>query len=201
MEREIWPKMNQADIYLYMAILGSALFLIKVVLMLMFGGGDTDMDLDADVDVDVDMDIDADHPDSSGSFTLLSIQSFLAFFMGMGWTGWGCVTELKLGTATSVAVSGAVGFAFMLLFAFLFAQLKKLDDRKQLNVRSSVGSHGRAYMRIPAKGKGQGKVELTVQGRRMILRARSTDAEITSFTDVTVVAVEDDNSLIVEPRA
>lgn len=56
------------------------------------------------------------------------------------------------------------------------------------------------YLTIPAKGQGQGQVEVTVSGRRKIIRAISSGAEIPAFADVTVVAAQDDESLVVEPK-
>ena len=55
-------------------------------------------------------------------------------------------------------------------------------------------------MRIPAKGEGRGKVQVTVDGRRSVVDAISTGESIESFTAVTVLDVRDDDVLIVEKQ-
>ena len=62
------------------AVIGSALFLVRVVLMLVGGAG-------LDLDFDTDHDGVVEHADSSEAFKVLSIQTLAAFAMGFGWGG------------------------------------------------------------------------------------------------------------------
>src|SRR5690606_2986536 len=55
------------------ALLGTAVFAIKLLFMLVGAGGD------------IDIDIDLDHGDPTDAFKVLSIQSVAAFLMGFGW--------------------------------------------------------------------------------------------------------------------
>jgi hypothetical protein len=51
---------------------------------------------------------------------------------------------------------------------------------------------------VPAKGKGQGQVEVVVSGRKKVLPAVSTGGKIASFVAVRVLEVRDDKTLVVE---
>ena len=55
------------------------------------------------------------------------------------------------------------------------------------------------YLTIPQRGKGHGQVEVSVSGRKKILRALSVKDEIAAFADVKVLEVRDDQTLVVEP--
>jgi hypothetical protein len=54
-------------------------------------------------------------------------------------------------------------------------------------------------MTIPAKGGGQGQVQVSISGRLMTVTAVSAGGELASFADVRVVGTRDDQTLIVAP--
>ena len=84
------------DVYLYVAIGGTALFVIKMLLFMLgadHGGHTGDShdfgsaghhDLGHADGGDSDQ---SDHADSTGTFNVFTIQGFLAFLMGFGWMG------------------------------------------------------------------------------------------------------------------
>jgi hypothetical protein len=186
---------SDATIYLIMAVIGTVFFLARLGMVAIFGiDGDTGDGMDAD------MDAGEAHADSSAVFSLFSLLSILAFFMGAGWMGLAARLEMGLGTVVSALVAGGFGFFMMVLAAGLMFGMRKLNREVTWDARSSIGSGARVYLTIPEKGKGRGQVEVSVSGRRKVLPAISTKEKIESFMAVTVVDVEDDGSLVVEPR-
>lgn len=173
-----------------MAVLATALFLIKLGVQFFFG------DLDADVDID---DGDIAHVDSTGAFTFFSILSLLAFFMGVGWMGLAARVSWGLGAGLSAAIATFFGVALMLLSSGLMYGVRQMSEAARYETSTAMGTTGKVYLTIPAKGGGQGQVELTVSGRRKVMPAISTDGPIEAFSAVNIVGVRDDEVFIVEP--
>ena len=186
-----WPALLEqgadAVIYLVMAGVGTLLFLFRLG-MAMFGGPESDFDTDVDVAIDTDV-----------SFQMFSVLSILAFFMGAGWMGLAC--RLDWGMGRLVSSLGAAGFGFVMMMAAvgLTYTTRRLNRQINYDVRTAIGHTGRAYLTIPKKGKGHGQVEISVSGRKKVLRAASNGPAIAAFEDVKVVEVRDDETLIVEP--
>jgi hypothetical protein len=170
--------------YFIMAAVGTVLFVLRLVLAL-FGGDGGDFDTDLDVDTD-------------SSFTLFSLLSVLSFIMGAGWMGLACRIDWGLGRVPSLLIAVGFGTVMMFLASGLMVLTRKLNRNVQYNVRTAIGRTGRVYMMVPAKGQGQGKVEVSVSGRLKVLAAISNGEEIAAFTDVKVIDARDDDSVIVE---
>ncbi len=187
-----WPDLAQrgADAFTYaiLALIGTLLFVVRLAFAL-FGGGDG-----GDFDVDVDADVGTD-----ASFTLFSLLSVMAFIMGTGWMGLAARVDWELGRALSAFMSVGFGTTMMLLASGLMYMTRRLNREVQYDVRTAIGKTARVYLTLPEKGKGDGQVEVTVSGRRKVLRAVSTASEIKAFTAVTVVDVRDDETLVVKP--
>ena len=97
-------------VYAAMAYGGSGLFLIKMILLLVSGDMDADADL-SEINDGVDM-------DGGTTFSLISIQSVLAFFMGAGWTGLAANQEWEMESIPALGVAVLVGFVFMFISAY-----------------------------------------------------------------------------------
>ncbi len=179
-----------ATVYFVLAMLATALFLIKLGLQFFLG------DLEADIDVD---DTDAFHVDSTAAFTFFSILSLLAFFMGVGWMGLAARLSWGLGAAASAVAATFFGLAMMLLSSGLMSAVRQMSEVAQYKTSTAVGTTGKVYLSIPAKGEGQGQVELTVSGRRKVMHAISTEGPIEVFSAVKIVGVRDDDVFVVEP--
>jgi len=174
-------------VFFVMAATGTVLFLIRLAASAFSGGGDAgDMDVDAGGNTD-------------GAFSFFSLLSILAFFMGAGWMGLACRIDWGLASLPSAFIAGGFGFLMMSAASGLMYATRRLNKQVSYDVATAVGRTGRVYMRIPPKGTGQGQVEVTVSGRKMILRAASNGEEIPSFTEVRVVGTKDDESIVVEP--
>lgn len=181
-----------ATIYFVLAIIATALFLIKLGLQLFFG------DMDADIDADFD-DIDgAHHADSTGAFTFFSILSLLAFFMGVGWMGLAARISWGLGGALSAVAATGFGIVLMLISSGLMYLVRRMSEEGEYDAQTAVGTTARVYLTIPAKGGGRGQIETTVSGRRKVMAAVTKGESIPAFAAVKVVGLRDDGVFIVE---
>ena len=179
-----------ATIYLFLAVTATLLFLVRMGLQFFFG--DVDMDLDGAVDA---------HMDSTGAFELFSLLSVLAFFMGVGWMGLACRVNWGLGSAVSAVSATAFGLSLMGLSAGLMYAVRQMTHEGRYDVKTAIGQTAKVYLTIPAKGQGQGQVEVTVSGRRKVLPAMSASDEIPAFTRVTIVDVVGEETYVVEPSS
>jgi len=191
---------NQLDpvlkMYWGIAIFASIVVVIQMC-MSFLGTGDVDTG-DVDVDFDADTDADADSLDHAGAMHLLSIRNVFYFLLGFGWTGislWNTIpNRIILGV-----VAALVGCVFVSIFLFLFRQMMKLQSNGAFDINDSVGRVCDVYLRIPAKGQGLGKVQISFNGSVQELDARSTGEQISSGAKVQVVRVIDNKVLEVEP--
>jgi hypothetical protein len=187
-----FEKFSDATVYFSMASLGSVLFALKMIAMMLGGdiegGGDFDLDADADGGLD----------DHGTGFSLFSLLSILAFMMGAGWMGVACRVEWEIGPLATAAASGGFGFFLMLISSFGMFSMRKMNESGSYDVNTCVGEVGRVYLKIPAKGSGQGQVEVNVEGRKKILRAVSSGEEIESFASVKVTGIHTGETVIVE---
>jgi len=177
-----------AATYFLMALIGTLLFVVRLVFAL-FGGDADGGDFDAP---DGDFGTDA-------SFTLFSLLSVMAFIMGTGWMGLAARFDWDLGRVPSFFVATGFGLTMMLTASGLMFLTRKLNQNVQYDVATAVGKTARVYLTIPKHGKGHGQVEVVVSGRKKILRAQSNGPTIAAFADVKVLEVRDDETLVVEP--
>lgn len=175
-------------VYGTMAFGGTLLFLVKMIMLLVSGG---DMDVDGDL-TEIDSGVDMD---GGTTFSLISIQSVLAFFMGAGWTGLAARHEWNLEAIPAMGAAIGVGFIFMFISAYFTFKVKGLNASTVIDVREAIGKTGRTYTTIPALGEGIGQIEITIGGKQQILQAMSLGEKIESFTTVKVEKVDDAGTL------
>jgi hypothetical protein len=190
-----FEQFTDATVYFFMAAMGTVLFSIRLVMMMAFGLDDAggDFDMDADVDAGGAMDI---HDSGFGLFSMISI---LAFMMGAGWVGVACRTTLDLGPISTAMASSGFGFSLMFGSAFGMYQMKKFNAQGKYDVKNCIGNLGQVYLRIPERGKGHGEVQISVDGRSMMVKAVSSGDEIESFVTVKVLEIQQgSDTLIVE---
>ena len=175
--------------YAAIAMVGTLFFLIRLLMATIGFDGDADGDMGGD----------ADGSGSDASFSLFSLLSILAFFMGAGWMGLAARLDWEIGQVGSFFLSIGFGTVMMLSASAMMYGLRKLHHESKYDLESAVGKTGRTYLKIPASGEGQGQVEVAVSGRRKILAAVSNNKKIASFQAVRIVEVRDDSTLVVEP--
>jgi len=189
---DIFSTFSDATLYFSMAVIGTLLFSIRIIMMMFFG-----LDDGGDFDVDVDMD-GGGFDGHMGDFSLFSMVSVLSFMMGAGWLGLACRLEWGVGPVMSAIYAALFGFGLMLMSSMALWQMRKLNEPGGYDVNTTLGNLGRVYMKIPAKGQGRGKVQMTVDGRQKVMDAVSTGEEIESFATVKVVEIEGVETLVVE---
>lgn len=187
---EIFSEFSDSTVYFVMGSIGTALFLIKALLMLIGGDGDGDFDLDVDGDGGIEV--------HGGGFTLFSLLSILAFMMGAGWMGLLCRQDFGLGSALSALIACAFGFALMLFASLGMLAMTRLQQAGKYDVANSLGKIAKVYLTIPEAGQGTGQIQLNLDGRSSLLTAVSNGAKIESFASVKVIEVRDDEVVVVE---
>ena len=184
------------DVYLVLAVVGSVLLLLQVVLQVFGVIGDMDgVDGGADVDVDADVDIDGDDAHSGHGnwfFGMLSFKALCAFAALFGLTG---LALKDSGMPTRVIGATAAGSAAMIVVAFLMRSLSRLGASGTIDIRNAVGSTAAVYLTIPGGGTGAGKVTVEIQGRSLQLRAVTDGEQITTGARVMVTEVESGGTL------
>jgi hypothetical protein len=205
-----WGTLGLAAQFFYLiAGLSSAILLIQLVLSLLGAGGDHlaadggGLDLSGHLDVgghdlsvhDVGAhDIGAHDVPAS----VFSVRTVLAFFVGFGWTG---VIMLRSEAALlpTIAVATVVGTLFLLVVFWLMTMIYRLSESGTVDYRNAQGQAGTVYLPIPAQGRGQGQVQLVVQGRMRELPAVTEEAEpLPTGVRVRVVKVLDENTVVVK---
>ena len=176
-----------AVVYFVMAGIGTLLFLFRLGFA-MFGGGEGG---------DGDVEFEADGGDAN--FQMFSVLSILAFFMAAGWMGLACRLDWGLGRFTSAASASGFGFLMMAGASGLAWGARRLNREVHYDLRTAIGHTARVYLTVPEKGEGLGQIEVSVSGRKKILKAVSQGPEIGAFKDVKVVGVRDDDVFVVEP--
>ena len=137
------------------------------------------------------------HGDST--FSMFSLLSILAFFMGAGWMGLTCRVNWDMGSMSSAIAAAGFGFVLMLLASGLMALTRSLNQGVEYDLETAVGHTASVYMSIPEKGEGRGKIKVTVSGRLKEMDAISTGPRIPEFKSVRVISVRDDGTFVVEP--
>lgn len=179
---EFFPKL-----YWTIALLGSVIF--TVVLIMTFLGGDTDDIGDVDAEIDGDTGI---------GFQFLSFKNLVGFFTIFGWSGIACI-DAGLSMPTTIIISVLSGLIMMTIMAALFYFMSKLTDSGTLNYKNAIDAIGEVYLPIGKDRSKIGKVSIRVQGT-----VRELDALTDSLTDlktgaiIKVVDVTESGILIVD---
>lgn len=151
-------------------------------------------------DVPGGTDIDGIDSPSEPGLKILSFRTIIAFLAVFGWVG---IELLKLGanSIVSIAVGFAAGFCIMLIMAILIKELFKLQSNGNTDIKNAVGVSGNAYIPIPAKRQGRGKVTVTFQNTTHELEAVTDEEEdIPSYSEVLVIGISGKDTLIVKRK-
>lgn len=186
------------------AVLGGALFLVRVILMFI-GAGHDDVD-GAGIDGDVHDMSDVHHgeiQDSDISFKVLSLQGITAFFMMFGLVG---LAILKQGTGGALwsigSIVGGTGAGLITVWVLgkIFLMMMHLQSTSELNVEEAVGQEGTVYLTIPPEGAG--KIQVTVRGSLRVYDAVSEGSvEIKTGERILVSRVIHENVMVVTRAA
>ncbi len=175
--------------YWYIALIGSAIFLI-IFVMTFIGGGDADMEADMDA---------AEGGDDGGvGFQFFTFKNVVAFFTIFGWAGIVCIDN-GYSRMITIVISSISGLLMMIATSFLFFWMGKMAQSGTLKIKNAVGAIGEVYLPIGANRSKIGKVQIKVQGALRELEAiTDADEELKTTTLVKVVEVVSAELLLVE---
>ncbi|MDO5971540.1 hypothetical protein Q4Q35_17185 [Flavivirga aquimarina] len=176
-----------AKIYWLIAVIGS--FVFTMVIILSFVGGDAGdiEDLDAEID-----------SDSGIGFQFITFKNLVGFFTIMGWSGIACM-DAGLPTPLTIVISFFCGLLMMVIMASMFFFMQKLSDSGTLKYKNAIGAIGEVYLTIAANRSKMGKVTVRVQGTLRELDALTDSlTELKSGTIIKVVDVTNNGILIVD---
>ncbi len=174
-------------VYWVVAVIGSIIF--TIVMLMAFMGGDADDlgDFDADMDADV-----------GAGFHFISFKNLIGFFTIFGWSGIACI-DAGFSTPTTIVVSILSGLVMMVIMASLFYFISKLTDSGTLNYRNAIDAVGEVYLPIGPDRSKMGKVTVSVQGTMRELDALTDSlTQLESGTIIKVVDVTSNGILIVD---
>ncbi len=213
-----WEGLGAVQQVLYCIAIPSTLILVLQMVLSMVGGeadggvdvSDTSgLDMPGELDTDVvfegdtpDLDgvQDGGNPADFGNLKFLTMQTIVTFLTVFGWVSIACVSG-GLPTAAGIAIGAVCGLVMMFVVAKLVQMSAKLAEDGTLNLKNAIGETATVYLTIPAKGDGEGKVTMQLQGRFCEIDAVNADAvPIPTGTQVLVTDVLGD-TLVVENSA
>ncbi len=176
-------------VFLFCALVGGIIFVVRIVLMAI---GISDHDVD-----DGSLDHIDGHGDSDTSFKLFSLHGLTCFFMMFGLVGLGLSRQFWVPDILAAAIGTVAGLFTFWVIARLFSSMTKLQSDGTLKLSNAIGQQGKVYLTIPAQGTGQ--VQVAFQGRLMIYDAISANKkEIKTGNQIVVIDIAGGNILVVE---
>ena len=172
----------------YVAIPTSILFTIQTILT--FVGSDSADGLSSDFD--------SDFSHTEAPFELFSLRNLINFLLGFSWTGISFYTTIT-NKSVLIAFAVAIGCAFVFLFFLLIKQIQKLAEDNSFKIEFTLNKTAEVYLTIPENKSGYGKILISVNGTYHELEAMTDNDKIQSGTKVTVIRIENNNTLIVNP--
>lgn len=153
-------------IFWVVAVAASIVFIIQTIMT--FVGLDHDTDLDAGG---------LDGVDSEGVSGFFTLKNLVNFLLGYGWAGV-CFKDAISSPAWLQVAAVGVGVAFVVIWVVIVRQVMKLGVDKTFHIEEAAGLIADVYLRIPAAGKGKGKVMVSVRGSVHELDAVSAGDEL-----------------------
>lgn len=120
-------------------------------------------DISHDLAHSTDHDSDVGNPSDMPTLKLFTIQGMVAFMSVFGWLSLACYHQ-GVHIVISVAIGFAAGFAVMYAIAKVFQSFKKMVQSGTLDYHNALGAEGTAYIPIPPRSQGNGKVNIVIQG-------------------------------------
>ncbi len=213
-----WNELSGFAQVLYCVSIPSTLILIiqAILIILGFGNGGPDMNFsdtsgfelpDYDCGMCDPTDIgdissadggDIVNPADAGAMHLFTFQGIITFLCVFSWVGIAMYSILP-NIIVALIVGFILGAAAMFGVAKLIQTMGKLAQNGNIEAKNFLGETGTVYLVIPAKGKGQGKVNIALGERYTEFEAiTEEDTDIPSGVSVRVVDIRAENVLVVE---
>ena len=182
-------------LYMISAIIGGALFVIRILLAFVGHHGD----IGGGGDIGGHGDFGAGHDGSSSAdFHLLSLQSLTGFFLMFGMSGLALHRGVHTGAGVSLLGALLVGCGTVLVMAKLAQLMLGLQSSGTLDLKRAVGHTGLVYLGIHGES-GVGKVQVEIANRLLTLDAMAQDRGAIK-TGERVEVVEVINEMLVVRR-
>ena len=170
----------------------TALLIVQIILLLLGFSGAEFGDI-GDVD-SVDMDIDAS---AGAQLSLFTVKGIIAFFSVGGWVGL-AVSQAGGHFILVILLALIAGGLAMYGIAYVYSLAQKLQSDGQISMNNAIGQVGKVYLTVPPKGKGAGKVTLTIQERYIEAEAIQEGENPIKSEELIRVMGCHENTLIVE---
>lgn len=170
-------------------LFASLVFVIQTIMT--FIGMDTDGGMDVDVSADTTADGD------SGPFQLFTFRNFINFLLGFGWS----IISFEKAIANQfvlILVSAVVGVLLVMAVMAIFRFMSRMEQSGTIRVANAVGCKGNVYLKIPGEKRGEGKVQISIQGAIREFDALTAGEELETGAPIKVVEVVNDSTLLVE---
>ena len=170
-------------------LFASLVFVIQTIMT--FIGMDTDGGMDVDVSADTTADGD------SGPFQLFTFRNFINFLLGFGWS----IISFEKAIANQfvlILVSAVVGVLLVMAVMAIFRFMSRMEQSGTIRVANAVGCKGNVYLKIPGEKRGEGKVQISIQGAIREFDALTAGEELETGSPIKVVEVVNDSTLLVE---
>ena len=180
-----------SKIYWLITIPISTLFVIELV-MTFFGASSETGEFDETDDADISFDI-----DEAISFQLITLKNLVAFFTLFGWIGLACI-DSQLSTATTVIISTICGFLMMVLMASIYYFTGRLSENGNIEINRAIGVKATVYLPIPPKREAAGKIQIKLQGLRILNVLTDEEETIPTGSLCEVVGILSEEILLVK---
>lgn len=170
----------------------SLIFVIQTIATFIGADTDTDFDIpDGDLDTGITESMDP-------GMNLLTFRNFVNFFLGFGWSAILLKDSIQSkGVLLLVAI--LIGVALVAMVMYLFKLLNGMQQSGNINIyRSAAGCQGTVYLTIPGERKGEGKVQISINGAIREYNALTDGDEIKTGTPIKVLEAVNDSTLLVE---
>lgn len=180
---EFFPK-----IYWSIALVGSLILIITLILT--FIGGEVDDMGDVDTEIEGDTGI---------GFQFITFKNLVGFFTIFGWSGIACI-DAGYSKPITIVISIVCGLIMMTIMATMFYYMRKLNDSGTLDFNNAKNAVGEVYLTVGANRSKMGKAHVRIQGALRELEALTDfETDLKSGTVIQVKDVTDNGILIVEP--
>ncbi len=170
-------------------LFASLVFVIQTIMT--FIGMDTDGGMDVDVSADT-----ATHG-ASGPFQLFTFRNFINFLLGFGWSIISFEKAIE-NQFVLIFVSAVIGVLLVMAVMAIFRFMSRMEQSGTINMANAVGCKGNVYLKIPGEKRGEGKVQISIQGAIREFDAMTAGEELETGAPIRVVEVINDNTLLVE---
>ena len=129
---------------------------------------------------------------------LYTFRNLVNFCLGFGWTAV-LLNESIESNALLIIISVVMGVMLVAIVMWIFKWLSGMQQTGNIDVhKSAVGCEGKVYLTIPGERKGEGKVQIAINGAVREYAAQTDDDTIITGTPIKVVEVLDPSTLLVE---